>query len=314
MELPFKFRKLSAEEQSWMRSCHQDNHKIVKGVKGCSLQTGDVILPERFIEAKIAHRICNMRVRPDDVWVITYPRSGTTWTVETVWSLINRIDPEQKDLDLRDRTFFLEYNCFDESWPDKIEAADHAKVRRIIKTHLPLRYLPPDLLHKSKVIYVSRDPRDVLVSNYYFARSDGSLKDGVGIEDYAKVFMSGSVAYGDVIQHVREHQKFRDHPNFMWLTYEDMKADFIGSLNLLERFLEVEITDEIREEIIKRTDINSMRNRAVKKEKSADKKEFMKGFYRKGVSQSFVYEFKDPEIIQSVQDWARSIIETKDNH
>lgn len=38
---------------------------------------------------------------------------------------------------------------------------------RFIKTHLPLSLLPPNLLQTAKVVYVARDPRDVMVSYYY---------------------------------------------------------------------------------------------------------------------------------------------------
>lgn len=41
---------------------------------------------------------------------------------------------------------------------------------RFIKTHLPMSLLNPKLLDTSKVVYVARDPRDVVVSCYHQAR------------------------------------------------------------------------------------------------------------------------------------------------
>lgn len=43
---------------------------------------------------------------------------------------------------------------------------------RFIKTHLPFSLMPPSVMNKqAKVIYVARNPKDVMVSYYYLSRS-----------------------------------------------------------------------------------------------------------------------------------------------
>ncbi|EZA50543.1 Sulfotransferase 1C4 [Ooceraea biroi] len=51
----------------------------------------------------------NFKARPDDTWVLSYPRSGTTWTQELVWLLSNNLDFDtaKKNL-LAERFPFLE--------------------------------------------------------------------------------------------------------------------------------------------------------------------------------------------------------------
>lgn len=42
--------------------------------------------------------------------------------------------------------------------------------QRFIKTHLPLEFLPPKLLETAKMVYIARDPRDVIVSYYRYCK------------------------------------------------------------------------------------------------------------------------------------------------
>lgn len=46
------------------------------GVENCLIEVnpGNVLLPPKFEE--IGERILNLEVRPDDVWLVSYPRSG----------------------------------------------------------------------------------------------------------------------------------------------------------------------------------------------------------------------------------------------
>ena len=37
----------------------------------------------------MADRIYNLEVRADDIWVVSYPKTGTTLTLEMVWMIVN---------------------------------------------------------------------------------------------------------------------------------------------------------------------------------------------------------------------------------
>ena len=59
----------------------------------------------------MAQRIKDLPVRPDDVWIASYPKSGTTWTQEMMWLICNDLDYERaRSITLDDRFPFLEYD------------------------------------------------------------------------------------------------------------------------------------------------------------------------------------------------------------
>ncbi len=41
------------------------------------------------------HRVKRMKIYSDDVFIVTPPKSGTTWTQEIVWMLRNGVDLEK---------------------------------------------------------------------------------------------------------------------------------------------------------------------------------------------------------------------------
>ena len=70
---------------------------------------GPVIMPRSYLD--IEERIRNFDVKEDDIWIVTYPKSGTTWTQEMVWQIVNNMDKEKGRLPLFTRTPFLEFAC-----------------------------------------------------------------------------------------------------------------------------------------------------------------------------------------------------------
>lgn len=57
----------------------------------------------------MAEKIKSFEVYDDDVWLVTYPRSGTTWCQEMICLLKNSLDYEKfSKIKMNDRFPFLE--------------------------------------------------------------------------------------------------------------------------------------------------------------------------------------------------------------
>lgn len=49
-----------------------------------------MIIPRTYL--KFMDDMYNFPVKKDDIWIVTYPKCGTTWMQETVSMLINNVD------------------------------------------------------------------------------------------------------------------------------------------------------------------------------------------------------------------------------
>lgn len=59
----------------------------------------------------------------------------------------------------------------------------------MMKTHSPIKLMPFSVLEKNcKIVYVARNPKDVIVSHYYFAYSDWYMYDGT-FEQFVDFFL-----------------------------------------------------------------------------------------------------------------------------
>nr|ADO33062.1 sulfotransferase [Biston betularia] len=217
---------------------------------------------------KHAEAIYNMEVRPDDVWVITFPRSGTTWTQEMVWLLENNLDYEtSKEKPLYERfpmieitsmipdiafelikTNFMNLGNF-QGLSEAVRHASWSTVEkysspRFIKTHLPLSLLPPNLLNTAKVVYVARDPRDVVVSYYYLHKMVGKSLLRANFSHFWEAFRRDLLPWTPIVSHTNEAWVQRDHPNMHFIFYEDMIKDLVGEVHRMSQFLNRKYSEE----------------------------------------------------------------------
>ncbi|XP_050311221.1 sulfotransferase 1C4-like isoform X2 [Anthonomus grandis grandis] len=194
----------------------------------------------------------NFKVRSDDVFVVTFPRSGTTWTQEMVWLLSNRLDYKTaKETPLNHRYTFLEFYSLntDEGFVNLLGrkvtpswiglGQESLGKRRFIKSHLPLELLPPDLLcSRAKVVYVARNPKDVVVSYYHFAKANPFYGFDGEFGEFWELFRQNLIHWAPYWEHVKEAwTRRRGNENFLFIFYEDMIKDLKETVNKVSIFL-----------------------------------------------------------------------------
>ncbi|XP_037071830.1 luciferin sulfotransferase-like [Pollicipes pollicipes] len=130
----------------------------------------------------------------------------------------------------------------------------------LVKTHVPLSLLPPDVLDTNKVIYVTRNPKDALVSYYHHFSRCRVVKYSGSLEDLAEDYMAGRLPGLPFFSHVLEAWERRDHPNMLFLFYEDMKRDMPGTLRRVAAFLGKQLTDEQVGQLCSHLDFAGMKN------------------------------------------------------
>lgn len=187
----------------------------------------------------------NLRVFPDDTFIASYPRSGNTWTR---FLIANLMYPDRPVTFANIETFIPDATALSSRQLKRVPRP------RLIKTH---EYYEP---RYRKVIYLVRDPRDVVLSLYNFRRKYRSVDDSYPIERYvAERFLPGDmdVSWGE---HVGSWLGTRmNHPGFLLVRYEDLLQDPLRELGRLASFLGVGGSAETLAQAVERSSANRLR-------------------------------------------------------
>ncbi|XP_071519222.1 sulfotransferase 1 family member D1-like isoform X2 [Panulirus ornatus] len=246
-------------------------------------------LPESYV--KFADALYNFKFRETDVMVITYPKCGTTWIQEIIWTMKNNpnLDNPKAATLSKLRVPFLEMDALKISRNSSLR--DHEpRMFATFKTMCPGR--DPDdgiQLQMAEVVYVARNPKDVVVSYHHFMRL---LKchDFVGsFDQFVQQFVDDDLYYGPFWLHLKEAWEKRDHPNLHFIFFEELKANNIVELRRLNKFLETNLTEDQLQKVARHTSFSVMKTREEKiqppEENAAFKKDIAMtdgGSYRKG--------------------------------
>lgn len=193
-----------------------------------------------------------LKIRPDDVLISTFPKSGTTLLQMMVHQLrgdggmdiphINAVVPWLDPEVTAGNYVFL----------------DALPSPRVFKTHLRRELLPHDI----KYIYCVRDVREVFVS----ARHHQSMMMGRRLprQLFARHFGKSRVQSGTWFEHLESWWPHRHDANVLFLTYEGMIADLEGTIRRVAAFCGLPLDEAAMPRILERCGFEFMKQHTLK--------------------------------------------------
>ena len=168
----------------------------------------------------------------DDLFIVSFPKSGTTLMQMLVHQLMT--DGEVSFSHIREFSPFLEVDMVTARQPGK-NPIDAWPPPRVIKSHLNYSFVPKG---PGRYIYVMRNGLDVCVSFYHQYVRGGWTQP---FQFFFSAMMEGALPVGCWFDHVRSWLLNERNLNVLYVTYEELRADFHGVAQRVAAFCGLQV-------------------------------------------------------------------------
>jgi hypothetical protein len=193
------------------------------------------------------------RPRPDDIFIVSYPKSGTTLMQMICYQLKTDGSIDIPHIGYISPWFESELV---RTFPQIIEATTSP---RIFKSHL--RY-GEKLPRGVRYIYLVRNPGDVAVSSYHHhCMTAGVLYSR---ERYLQQFFSDQSPFGSWFKHVASWWPHRHDENVLFLRYEDVIGDLQAAVRKVALFCDFPLDETQMPRILERCSLAFMKQHGDK--------------------------------------------------
>ncbi|QSQ22259.1 sulfotransferase domain-containing protein [Pyxidicoccus parkwayensis] len=189
------------------------------------------------------------RPRPDDIYIATYPKSGTTWTQMLLVQLLSKGDAEFDHI--LQKSPYLE-ECIKNQ---RFAYLERLPSPRILKTHLPYGALRP--AKDSRILFITRDAKDTFVSCYHHFELARRWRSP--FDRFISEMVRGRGFFMSWYQYMREWMPHRSDSNVLWVRYEDMRKDLEGQARRIAAFLGIPVPEERMAAILEKCSFEYMR-------------------------------------------------------
>lgn len=251
--------------------------KIKRSVPTCWKLTLKKTL-SRLDNSKICAQLNHLnQIRCSDIFISSYPKSGNTW----VRFLIANMLCENEDVSFRN---------IEKIVPDihkSLDIINDLSSNRIIKTHYPLSKCYPQM------IYIFRDGRDVMVSQYHYEIQNGRFEGS-----FAEFLRDPPInSFGTWHEHVEQaleyNNKFPDR--VLLLQYEDLLTDPLNISREISRFCEFNVSDKTIAKAVEKSTLNSLREKEIIH--GGEYGVENKSFFRSGSAEQWTEYFSSQDLI-----------------
>jgi hypothetical protein len=177
--------------------------------------------------------------RDSDIYIITYYRSGTTWMQVILYNLLTNGNMDFEHI--YDVSPWVKNESTKTSSPKRV---NNLPSPRIIKTHDRYDFFNPE--SRAKFIYVYRDGKDVAVSLYYQNKHYND-PDLTFDKNFSQYYIEDDEL--NWFQFTSEWLQNKNNFNILYLSYEQLKNDFDRALRKIAAFLDVELTDDVKQRV-----------------------------------------------------------------
>ncbi|XP_050222768.2 cytosolic sulfotransferase 1-like [Mercurialis annua] len=172
----------------------------------------------------------SFKPQPNDIVLCSFPKSGTTWLKALAFAILTRSDDRFESAFPHDSVPFIE-----------IDGISSPRIP-LVATHSNYSSLPSSVADSGcKIVYICRDPKDVLVSFWHFFKKFAYVNPETypSLEQGFELFCEGVITAGPYWDHVFEYWKasLESPERVMFLVYEEMKKDIVAVVKKLAEFM-----------------------------------------------------------------------------
>ncbi|XP_030053653.1 sulfotransferase family cytosolic 2B member 1 isoform X2 [Microcaecilia unicolor] len=231
------------------------------------------------------------QVLDDDIYNVTYPKSGTTWMIEILSLICSNGDVAKAKI----KTVPNYTRC---PWYEStigMKQIETLTPPRILTSHLPCHIFAKSFFtSNAKIIYTIRNPKDIIVSWYHYGKISLLLQCPEDFEEHLDCFLKGDFLYGSWFDHVWGWIQMKSSKNFFFITYEELQQDLRGSVMRICDFLGKKLDEAAIDSVLENTSFNIMKDNKMANYSYAGKSavDLSKGsFMRKGISGDWKNQF-----------------------